>query len=160
VLGLATALYERTSQRPLAATARGDEERQLTLTYRGGPLAPETSGTGTSAGDRAPDAPYLTADGETGTLFDAFRGPHFTLIALGHVASDTAGTLDWPDVGARLRTVVLGDAANPVLRRTYGLGDSDACVLVRPDGYVAAVARDAASALAAAPVAMLPPVIA
>ena len=144
VLGLATGLYAKLSDRPLAATVRGDEERQLALSYRGGPLAPLGGGArpGVGAGDRAPDAPYIDTTGARGTLFDVFRGPHFTLIAVGTHASDGVAAVTWPTVGAPRKTLVLAVKDNPVLCRTYG-SDGDTHVLVRPDGYVAYVARDA-----------------
>ncbi len=138
VLGLASELYARTSDRPMAATVRGDEERQLKLTYRGGPLSPEsaTPAEGVSSGDRAPDSPVLAGSRR---LFDTFRGPHFTLLAIGSSAVDAAAEIVRPEAGATLVTVALADD-NPTFRRIYGI-DGDAHVLVRPDGYVAYVAR-------------------
>jgi hypothetical protein len=65
------------------------------------------------AGDRAPDG---AVDGDR--LFDAFRGPHWTLLALGGAQA--------PDLGERVRTV-RGPAHG-----AYGAG----LFLVRPDGYV------------------------
>jgi hypothetical protein len=50
-------------------------------------------------------------------LFDAFRGPQWTLLALGVEAPEVPGAV----------TVVRGPAQEP-----YGTG----LVLVRPDGYV------------------------
>ncbi|MEU1027121.1 pentachlorophenol monooxygenase, partial [Streptomyces sp. NPDC005904] len=67
------------------------------------------------AGDRAPDGPC-----GTGTLFDAFRGPHFTLLAIG---TDTALP---PLDGAEVR------AHRVPAYAPYGTG----LFLVRPDGYV------------------------
>jgi 2-polyprenyl-6-methoxyphenol hydroxylase-like FAD-dependent oxidoreductase len=55
VLGLSSELYADTKDRPLAATTRGEEVRQLSLGYRGGPLAPATATSGPAAGDRAPE---------------------------------------------------------------------------------------------------------
>lgn len=66
------------------------------------------------AGDRAPDG---RVDGVR--LFDAFRGPHWTLPALGTNAPE-------PPAGVRL---VRGPSHR---HRTYGTG----LFLVRPDGYV------------------------
>ena len=140
VLGLSSALYASIGDKPLAATARGDEERQLTLSYRGGPLAPTPDpGARVASGDRAPDAPYLDASGNRGTLFDLFRGPQFTLIAVGSRAIEGLAEVTWPSTGAALATVALPDADNAAFRRIYGL-EGDAQVLVRPDGYVASVA--------------------
>jgi hypothetical protein len=59
-------------------------------------------------------------------LFDAFRGPHWTLLALGGAPA--------PDPGGRIR-VVRGPAP-----RMYGPG----LYLVRPDGHVGWAADTAA----------------
>ncbi|MBE1461146.1 FAD-dependent monooxygenase [Kibdelosporangium phytohabitans] len=71
VLGLSTRLFEQRTM------TRGREERQLGLSYRGGPLAvDDRPAPGVlRAGDRAPDGPW-----EGKTLFDVFRGPHWTLL--------------------------------------------------------------------------------
>jgi hypothetical protein len=60
---------------------------QLSLNYRGGPLSVEArrdvpEGV-TRAGDRAPNAPLMDSLGKASRLFDLYRGPHFTLLALG-----------------------------------------------------------------------------
>ncbi|MFG3100432.1 FAD-dependent monooxygenase [Streptomyces sp. NPDC048182] len=97
---------------------RGKATRQLGLGYRESPLTAEnrTAPDGTlRAGDRAPDATVAGV-----RLFDAFRGPHWTLLALGTEAPGDADTLP----GVR---VVRGPAQEP-----YGTG----LFLVRPDGYV------------------------
>ncbi|MFC7897876.1 FAD-dependent oxidoreductase [Streptomyces sp. NPDC057381] len=95
---------------------RGGATRQLGLGYRESSLTVETRAAvaegAVRAGDRAPDG---TVDGVR--LFDAFRGPHWTLLALGADASD---------VPERVR--VVRGAAHGV----YGAG----VFLVRPDGYV------------------------
>ncbi|WP_327719002.1 FAD-dependent oxidoreductase [Streptomyces sp. NBC_00490] len=95
-------------------TRRGDATRQLGLGYRDSSLTRETraAATGVRAGDRAPDGPL----GGT-RLFDAFRGPHWTLVAVGGEA---------PDVPEAVK-VVQGDT-----QASYGTG----LFLVRPDGYV------------------------
>lgn len=144
VLGLSTKLYGQLKSRPVAATARGDEERQLTLSYRGGPLAPSSSAaTGpVVAGDRAPDSSYTDVAGRRGTLFDQFRGPQFTLVVLGSPAGVDALRASWAARGAGLNVVELSVRDNAALHRTYGL-EGAASVLVRPDGYVAAVAAEA-----------------
>ena len=96
---------------------RGGATRQMGLGYRESPLTVETRASvaegAVPAGDRAPD-------GRVGgvRLFDAFRGPHWTLLALG---ADAPG-----GVGASVR-VVRGEAHG-----AYGAG----LFLVRPDGYV------------------------
>jgi hypothetical protein len=143
VLGLSSELYRDISSRPLAAAKRGDEERQLQLTYRGGPLARQVQGDDRSVqpGDRAPDARYRDRAGKTGRLFDAFRGSHFTLLAVGDAAHENAARLSWPAEGAELRIVAIPSGAAPGLIETYGIREPTH-ILVRPDGYVAYVARD------------------
>ncbi|WP_330338188.1 FAD-dependent oxidoreductase [Streptomyces sp. NBC_00557] len=88
---------------------RGRATVQLGLDYRESSLSVETRTrpAGVRAGDRAPDG---TVDGVR--LFDAFRGPHWTL--LGAQAS-----------GAGVRAL-------PAAPESYGPG----VFLVRPDGYV------------------------
>ncbi len=143
VLGLSSELYQDISSRPLAAAKRGDEERQLTLSYSGGPLTtPGGRPDGAvQAGDRAPDARY---DGADCRLFDALRGPHFSLLAIGDSAIEDVPERVWPDRGAPLRTVAIQAGG---LSRAYGL-DGPAQILVRPDGYVGHVAtRDYEAAL-------------
>ncbi|WLQ35854.1 FAD-dependent monooxygenase [Streptomyces castrisilvae] len=127
--------YEQ-ERRPVAAEMlglstrihRGEQERgratqQLGLGYREGPLSVGRAGA-LEAGDRAPDGP---ADGRR--LFDVFRGPHFTLLAVGTEA-------ELPEPGtAALRTHRLPDAYEP-----YGTG----LFLIRPDGYIGWAGRDTA----------------
>lgn len=95
---------------------------QLDISYRGGPLAGSGQASGVlRAGDRAPDA--LLPDGRR--LFDVFRGPHWTVLDFGGPAVDFGV---------------------PQLRLTPG-ADYDvpagSYVLVRPDGYVAAMTDSA-----------------
>ncbi|MFD5517785.1 FAD-dependent oxidoreductase [Streptomyces sp. NPDC127066] len=110
MLGLSTRIHRGEAR-------RGGATRQLGLGYRGSSLAVETR-TGLSdgalrAGDRAPDG---TVDGVR--LFDAFRGPHWTLLT----------------VGTDAETPVLPGArpARIGSYEPYGTG----VFLVRPDGYV------------------------
>ncbi|MFD5334845.1 FAD-dependent oxidoreductase [Streptomyces hawaiiensis] len=116
VLGLSTRVHR-------GETRRGEATRQLGLGYRQSSLTRETrTGPGPlRAGDRAPDGTVAGV-----RLFDAFRGPHWTLLALGGAQA--------PDPGGRIR-VVQGPAP-----RTYGPG----LYLVRPDGYVGWAADTAA----------------
>jgi 2-polyprenyl-6-methoxyphenol hydroxylase-like FAD-dependent oxidoreductase len=107
MLGLTTSIHRDEAQ-------RGGATRQLDLGYPESSLTTETrTAPGpVRAGDRAPDA---VVDGVR--LFDAFRGPHWTLLALGTSAPT-------PSAAVRL---VHGPA-----HETYGTG----LFLVRPDGYV------------------------
>ncbi|MFJ9678364.1 FAD-dependent monooxygenase [Streptomyces sp. NPDC101194] len=119
--------YEE-ERRPIAADMlglstrihRGEQERdsavhQLGLGYRGGPLSVGRAGA-LHSGDRAPDGP--TTGGRR--LFDVFRGPHFTLLAVG---TDTG----LPAFDDDLVRVHRTDACE-----AYGKG----LFLVRPDGYI------------------------
>ncbi|MFE1413631.1 FAD-dependent oxidoreductase [Streptomyces sp. NPDC085524] len=108
MLGLSTRIHR-------GEEGRGAATRQLHLNYRGSSLAVETRtdlpADALRAGDRAPDG------FDTVRLFDEFRGPHWTLLAVGPAAS-----ADLP----ALHTVRL-PASEP-----YGNG----LFLVRPDGYI------------------------
>lgn len=136
VLGLSSEIYSTMSNQPLAAATRGDEERQLALSYAGGPLSLARGALSTTLepGDRAPDATYVDEQGRAGRLHEAFRGPHFTLVVLG---ADAAPALTWPTAGAEVRTLVI-PSPGPGLKRIYGVTAST-LVLVRPDGYIAAL---------------------
>ncbi|WP_030955023.1 FAD-dependent oxidoreductase [Streptomyces sp. NRRL S-481] len=93
---------------------RGEATRQLGLGYRKSSLTAETREAPgvVRAGDRAPD-------GVVGgvRLFDAFRGPHWTAVAV---------DVEAPEVSGAVR-VARGES-----RESYGSG----VFLVRPDGYV------------------------
>ncbi|WP_435282271.1 FAD-dependent oxidoreductase [Streptomyces koelreuteriae] len=111
MLGLSTSVHR-------GETRRGEATQQLGLGYRTSSLTRETrTDPGPlRAGDRAPDG---TVDGTR--LFDAFRGPHWTLLALGRAVRPPA-----LGEGVGVRTVQ-GPAHG-----AYGTG----LFLVRPDGYV------------------------
>ncbi|MEU5896247.1 FAD-dependent monooxygenase [Streptomyces venezuelae] len=125
MLGLSTRIHRGEAR-------RGAATRQLGIGYRESSLAAETRENvpegALRAGDRAPDGPY-----GTGTLFDAFRGPHFTLLAVG---TDTERP---PLPGELVRSHAI-PAYEP-----YGKG----LFLVRPDGYVGWAGTDARDGLTA-----------
>lgn len=129
VLGISTELYAGLEKRRLSSLRRGDEERQLGLSYRGTSLAPLTSERTETlrVGDRAPDG----RDGSK-RLFDVFRGPHFTLLAY-----DCAPAVDWPTTGAPVHTATISAAAKQ-LRIDYGI-TKPTQILIRPDGYIAQI---------------------
>ncbi len=126
VLGVSTELYAGLEKRRLSSLRRGDEERQLGLSYHGTPLAPLNSARTETlrVGDRAPDGRNV---GER--LFDVFRGPHFTLLAF-----DCAPAVDWPTKGAPVHTTTISAAAER-LRLDYGI-TKPTQILIRPDGYI------------------------
>ncbi|OPG03331.1 pentachlorophenol monooxygenase [Streptomyces sp. GKU 895] len=107
MLGLTTSVHR-------GETRRGDATRQLGLGYRGSSLTQETGEVPgpLRAGDRAPDGML----GEV-RLFDAFRGPHWTLVAVG---------VDVPRTPEAIKVV------HGASQASYGEG----LFLVRPDGYV------------------------
>ncbi|MER7375509.1 FAD-dependent oxidoreductase [Streptomyces lanatus] len=107
MLGLSTSVHR-------GEVRRGEATRQLGLGYRESSLTAETRRApgAVRAGDRAPDG---VLDGVR--LFDAFRGPHWTLLAVGVAA---------PELPESVR--VVGGA----VQESYGAG----LFLVRPDGYV------------------------
>ncbi|MFI6642150.1 FAD-dependent monooxygenase [Streptomyces sp. NPDC050504] len=115
VLGISTRLHR--ASRGGEGAQRGAEVQQLGLGYRGGPLSAGAAGA-LVAGDRAPAGRGL---------FDAYRGPHFTLLAVG---TDAA----LPEVdGELVRVHRIGEYA------AYGTG----LFLIRPDGYVGWAGEDA-----------------
>ncbi|MFD8616684.1 MULTISPECIES: FAD-dependent monooxygenase [Streptomyces] len=108
MLGLSTRIHQGRQE-------RGRDTQQLGLGYRGGPLSAGRAGA-LEAGDRAPDGPA----GARGRLFDVFRGPHFTLLALGTDAALPSAA------DASVRTY------RGTAQESYGSG----LFLVRPDGYI------------------------
>ncbi|MFH8607815.1 FAD-dependent monooxygenase [Streptomyces sp. NPDC018029] len=125
MLGLSTRIHRGEAR-------RGAATRQLGIGYRDASLAVETREglpeEALRAGDRAPDGPC-----GAGTLFDVFRGPHWTLLAVGTDA-------EVPSVDEELVHVHGIPAYEP-----YGKG----LFLVRPDGYVGWAGTDARGGLAA-----------
>ncbi|MEU9036489.1 FAD-dependent monooxygenase [Streptomyces sp. NPDC048352] len=110
MLGLSTRIHRGEAR-------RGTATRQLGLGYRGSSLAVETRPDlppdALRAGDRAPD-------GVRGglRLFDAFRGPHWTLLTVGTTPKATL------------------PGTRPIHIPPYG-AYGDGVFLIRPDGYVA-----------------------
>ncbi|CAH2804640.1 MAG: Putative monooxygenase STM1546 [uncultured Caballeronia sp.] len=118
---------------------RGRDALQLDLGYPDSPLSVQgpTRGQGVRAGDRAPDAPMRGASGQAVRLFNLFKGSHWTLLGcrVGRLSAVT------PRAGLRIHaTGARGDLIDvgEHLRETYGLSTGE-WVLVRPDGYIAAI---------------------
>ncbi|WP_405665099.1 FAD-dependent monooxygenase [Streptomyces sp. NBC_01166] len=114
MLGLSTRIHRGEQE-------RGSAAQQLGLGYREGPLASGRAGA-LEAGDRAPDGPA----GEGRRLFDVFRGPHFTLLA---VSTDAAPPAHDGELLRTFRTEAY---------EAYGKG----LFLVRPDGYIGWAGED------------------
>ncbi|MCS0611459.1 FAD-dependent oxidoreductase [Massilia kyonggiensis] len=149
MLQLSTALLD--AARRGGEMRRGREVRQLDLAYPDSPLsfAQPARTHGVRAGDRAPDAVVLGAGGQPVRLFTLFAGPHWTLLGR-DVAPGVADALRRPG----LRVHLFGARGDVIdvhgqVQAAYGLGPGE-LVLVRPDGYVGAIAASAhADALAA-----------
>ncbi|MFE6845385.1 FAD-dependent monooxygenase [Streptomyces sp. NPDC057686] len=113
MLGLSTRIHRGEERRGAATRQLGIDQRDSSLTCERRPGLAEDALT---AGDRAPDG---TRDGVR--LFDLFRGPHFTLLAVDTPLPDRLPPLPG------LRTARIGPY------EAYGRG----LYLVRPDGYIA-----------------------
>jgi 2-polyprenyl-6-methoxyphenol hydroxylase-like FAD-dependent oxidoreductase len=135
MLGLSTQLLDEVKQ---GAMRRDRATRQLDLGYPNSSLALQArAGEGVQAGDRAPDAPVRGAAGQPTRLFSLFRGPHWTLLGC-----DAGRAAVAPRPG--LDVHIVGPGGDIVDDRghfydAYGVSPGD-WVLVRPDGYVGAVA--------------------
>ncbi|WP_260610816.1 FAD-dependent monooxygenase [Streptomyces sp. WAC06614] len=122
MLGLSTRIHRGEARRGAATRQLGLNVRDSSLSQEHRPDLPEEALT---AGDRAPDG---RRDGVR--LFDVFRGPHFTLLAV-----DTPLPEQLPPL-PHLRTAGIG------AYEAYGRG----LFLIRPDGYVAWAGASAADA--------------
>jgi len=137
MLGLATRLLGEAKQ----GTMRRDREaRQLDLNYRTSPLTVAGAiGAGLQAGDRAPDAPCRGQAGQPTRLFSLFQGPQWTLLG-----SDSAPR---PAARKNVRISTVGDRGDIIddgahVSDAYGFM-TDQWVLIRPDGYIAAILSSA-----------------
>jgi 2-polyprenyl-6-methoxyphenol hydroxylase-like FAD-dependent oxidoreductase len=131
VLGISTKLHNRARVGADDAMLRTDPVlRQLSLNYRGGPLAAERRPAPgrIRAGDRAPDAPL---DGTR--IFDLITGPEPILLAF-----------DAPEISLPgVRVVHIGAPGSPAgvidteghAHRAYDI-QTPALLLVRPDNYI------------------------
>lgn len=135
MLGLATRLLDNAKR---GDHRRGREVQQLDLGYPGASLSlpADARDRQISPGDRAPDALLRGAGGQAKRLFEVIHGTHWTL--LGYEADRAIAPSR-----AGLQVHVVGTAAE--LRDTdghfadaYGL-EPGQWVLIRPDGYAAAV---------------------
>ncbi|MET9658968.1 FAD-dependent monooxygenase [Streptomyces sp. NPDC006510] len=129
-------------------SAISGETTNLGLGYPWSSLSATGSTARLRAGDRAPDAPCRDAGtGAPARLFEAFTGPHFTLLGFG---PDTAEALRATEAayGDTVRAYGVDAGAPHDLtdeaghaRTAYGVGpDAGVLVLVRPDNHVALIA--------------------
>ncbi len=158
VLGLATKKYEGLGTLDRSSMKRGDDEQQLGLHYRGGPLSGVCSSTQAPVlvGDRAPDAKLQMVDGQQVRLFDLIFGGHFTIVGFGERIDADVADIVWPDEGSQPRRLVIlpSDTIRPMdtsvrtvvdhageFARVYGI-KGPTVLLVRPDGYVMVIAAE------------------
>ncbi|WP_207484310.1 FAD-dependent oxidoreductase [Arenibaculum pallidiluteum] len=137
MLGLSTNLLDRAKQGDMR---RGRDVLQLDLSYAASSLSLDlpVRHAGVKPGDRAPDATLRGAGGQPRRLFDLFQGPHWTLIGFG------ADPASLPAAGRRLHVHGIGSDGEfrdveGHFGRIYSLSRGD-LMLVRPDGYVGALA--------------------
>ena len=149
VLGLSTRLLGV----PPGGRGAADREqaRQLTISYRGGPLAPVAEdvadlgegGGRPVGGDRAPDARCMSADGRSVRLFELRRGPHWLLLGFGVRPGRPAGPVRAVGIGADASDGLDLVDAEGHARRAYAASDGE-LVLIRPDGYLGTRSADPA----------------
>ena len=140
MLGISIELLDKTLRGSDDALERGEQTRQLDLSYRDGPLTlDEGCSAMRAAGDRAPDAPCLRAIGGPTRLFTLFAGPHWTLLRFG----PDAPRLDDERIHSHQIGTDLLDAARHI-HQAYDVKDGGA-VLVRPDGYIGAITTQQAA---------------
>ncbi|MER5353069.1 FAD-dependent monooxygenase [Kitasatospora sp. NPDC002551] len=139
VLEISTRLHRAGGVRA-GGLRRGPRTEQLGLGYEDGPLTvearPGLPEDALRAGERAPDAPLDGAEPDGAPvnamagrrLFELFRGPHVTVLAIGRPLP-------------RLPAAVRGHRVDGGLaERTYGPG----LFVVRPDGYLGLATHDPA----------------
>jgi len=155
VLELSSELFQTVRGRSLPKLTRGDKERQLLLNYRESSLT-QRQNDGfrgkVQPGDRAPDAPCSQQRSGTVTLFDVFRGGHFTVLAFGDAAIDAVRELRESKTGpVRAYAIRPAHASGDVETLAdegghaccaYGVTARDNVIfVVRPDGYIGRIAR-------------------
>jgi 2-polyprenyl-6-methoxyphenol hydroxylase-like FAD-dependent oxidoreductase len=127
VLGISQELLQRYQDGAENAHERGENTRQLDVSYRATPGR-------LVAGDRAPDAPIEDADGAKLRLFDLFRGPDPTLLVFGGPAPAEAHSYAVLRPGQTVPGPHIVDVEGHAFA---GYAASDGTrVLVRPDGYI------------------------
>jgi len=133
VLGLSTTLLKAAEQN--GEMRRGREVRQLDLGYADSPLSMGPGRTETlQAGDRAPDAPCRDRGGAAVRLFDLMRGPDWVLLTREPLEQAPRHGLKIIQIG--LGADLIDDEGH--FQDAYALSAGE-MVLVRPDGYIAAV---------------------
>jgi 2-polyprenyl-6-methoxyphenol hydroxylase-like FAD-dependent oxidoreductase len=113
---------------------------QLNLHYRGSPLSEDTRTIRgrIQSGDRAPDAVLTNNDGGPRRLFDLFRGPHWTMLALGEGKQAAADAIDG-QYGSAVNAYAVADAVGEVYDVRHSPAEGT-IILIRPDGYIGCMA--------------------
>ncbi len=159
VLALSDARLKHTLDQRSMPIRRSADTTQMGVSYRGSTLVcDDRGGTATlRAGDRAPDAPHLATVSGPRRLFELLHHGGFTVLDFAGVPARR-----FPD-GVRVLAVV----ARPIdrddvtdgsgrLAETYGATERT-LVLIRPDGYIAAISDSGDAAVIAARLAILSP---
>lgn len=122
VLGMSSRLLDSHTRGDADALERGEDTKQLDISYAAGPLSRDERSTPGSvqSGDRAPDAPVLDGTGRPIRLFDLFRGPHATVLRFDEGPGESI--VDHEGHAFDGFDVVAGTV-----------------MLIRPDGYIGAV---------------------
>lgn len=143
VLKLSTKLYAGIEKNKLASLKRGDEERQLGISYFNGPLAPSTNSTTQclKTGDRAPDA-FCILNGKKTRLFELLHGVHFTLLVFGERAAASLRGLKMQLAHSEVKQYIVNSLnlidCEQQLHHHYGIVENT-WILIRPDGYIGAI---------------------
>ncbi|WP_326808489.1 MULTISPECIES: FAD-dependent monooxygenase [unclassified Streptomyces] len=127
VLGISEELMRRHQEGAEDAHERGENTRQLDVSYRTGEGRLVT-------GDRAPDAPVVDPNGKSVRLFDLYRGPHATRLVFGAPAPDEPHTYAVLRPGHTAPHPYVVDAEGHAFS-AYDASDGTT-VLIRPDGYL------------------------
>ncbi|WP_158884369.1 FAD-dependent monooxygenase [Rhodanobacter sp. L36] len=148
VLGVSSELMNAAIAARGMVFSRDEKTMQLGLGYRHGGLSQDAraEGEGLRAGDRAPDAPGLSAAGRSMRVFDLLRGPHITLLGFGarwRPLIDDCIAAFGDDVRGYVIAASSDDMTNIVdehdhARAAYG---DEALFVIRPDNYVGMVTR-------------------
>jgi 2-polyprenyl-6-methoxyphenol hydroxylase-like FAD-dependent oxidoreductase len=135
MLGLATKLLDQQKE---GTMRRGREVHQLDLGYHGSSLSMQPAPSARiKPGDRAPDAPLRGRAGQSTRLFALLRGPHWTLLGYELAEADIPASRNALHIHRIGRD---GDMLDDECHFAAGYGlSAGSWVLVRPDGYIAAL---------------------
>ncbi len=137
VLGLSGHLLDKALAGHEDAFRRGRETNQLDIDYRSGPLTEDerVHPGRVRAGDRAPDSPLRTSDGNPTRILELLRGPRWTLLAFDAETPETGP-------GVNTHRITTGCAEGSLTDDgAYDVYDvvAGTVVLIRPDGYIARI---------------------